>query len=468
MEMKIRFFGAARNVTGSCYLLEANGKRFIVDCGLYQERDFQKRNWDTFPLPADSIDAVLLTHAHLDHCGRLPKLVKEGFSGPIYATRATAEIAGIVLLDSARIQAEDIKYKQKRHRKENRTSPYPYETLYTEEDVVATQALFEPLEYASQVEIADGIKAEFFNAGHIFGSGMIRLTVDANGETRSIVFSGDLGRDNLPILKDPDKFTEADYILIESTYGDRLHEPTASIPDMLADIVNETHAKGGNIIIPSFAIERTQEVLYHLNTLFIANRIPKIPVFVDSPMAIRVTEVFMRYPEHFDDETAELLRKGQDPCAFDGLTMTRTVNESKAIAEKKGTKIIIAGSGMCNGGRVKHHLKANISDAKNTLVFVGYQAAGTLGRHIVDGSNQVRIHGQKFPVKMRIEQITGFSAHADKDEMTGWLKSIENTPRRVFVVHGEGATAQKFADYLSSEFGWETVAPEYEDEYELS
>lgn len=467
MEVKISFLGAARNVTGSCYLLEAKEKKLIVDCGLYQERDFQKRNWDPFPVPPNSIDAVLLTHAHLDHCGRLPKLVKEGFSGPIYATRATAEIAGIVLLDSARIQAEDIKYKQKRHKKENRKSPHPYEPLYTEEDVEATKALFKPLDYESELDVADGVKAEFFNAGHIFGSGMIRVTTDVDGEKRSILFTGDLGRDNLPILKDPAKFTQADYILIESTYGDRLHEPTASVPDVLADIVNETHAKGGNIIIPSFAIERTQEVLYHLNTLFIANRIPKIPVFVDSPMAIQVTEVFRRYPEHFDDETAELLRKGHDPCAFDGLSMTRTVNESKAIADVKGSKIIIAGSGMCNGGRVKHHLKANISNDDNTLVFVGYQAVGTLGRHIVDGSKQVRIHGEKFTVKMRVEQISGFSAHADKEEMTGWLNSIENTPRRVFVVHGEGGTAQKFADYLSLKFGWETVAPGYEDEHVL-
>lgn len=467
MEIKLKFFGASQNVTGSCYLIETRGKRILVDCGLYQERDLRKRNWDEFPVPANTIDALLLTHAHLDHCGRIPKLVKEGFSGPIYTTSATAEIAGIVMLDSAHIQEEDIKYKQKRHARENRQSPYPYEPLYTQEDAQAAIELLAPAEYNHSVQLGDGIEAEFFEAGHIFGSSMIELRVTENGETRKILFSGDVGRKNLPILRDPTFFESADYILVESTYGDRLHEPAKSIPDALAKVVNDTCKRGGNIIVPSFAIERTQEMLYHLNTLFTANRIPQMPVFVDSPMAIRVTEVFMRHPDLFDEEMSALLRKGQDPCDFPGLEMTRTVNESKSIKNKEGTKVIIAGSGMCTGGRVKHHLKDNIADPNSTLLFVGYQAVGTLGRVIHDGTNPIRIHGQMYDVKALIEQIGGFSAHADLDELTDWLSSIQNKPRKVFIVHGEKDPAFKFGERIKSKFGWETVVPAYEEEFVL-
>jgi metallo-beta-lactamase family protein len=462
MDVKLQFFGAARNVTGSCYLLEHEGKRILVDCGLYQERDLQKRNWDEFPVPASSIDAVLLTHAHLDHCGRLPKLVKEGFRGPIHTTSATAEIAGIVMLDSARIQEEDIKYKQKRHRREGRSSPYPYEPLYTTEDCEETIKLLAPVEYEQQLSVGGGITAEFFDAGHIFGSSMIKVGFNVGDERRSIIFSGDVGRENLPILRDPSTFKQADYILVESTYGDRLHEPAKSIPDELEKVVNRTMARGGNIIIPSFAIERTQEVLYHLNTLLSAGRIPSIPVFVDSPMAIRVTEVFQRHPDLFDADMRELIRQGQNPCEFEGLSMSRTVNESKAIANVQGSAIIIAGSGMCNGGRVKHHLKANIVDPASTVLFVGYQAVGTLGRHIVDGADEVRIHGGKYKVAAEIAQLSGFSAHADRDEMSKWLSSLENHPRKIFIVHGEEKQALSFAEHVQEMFGWETLVPEYE------
>lgn len=467
MHCSIEFFGAAGNVTGSCFLIEADGRKILVDCGLYQERDLQKRNWDKFPVPPESIDAVLLTHAHLDHCGRLPKLVKEGYSGPIYATHATGEIAGIVLLDSAHIQEEDLKYKQKRHRRENRSSPYPYEPLYTSEDCEETIQLLSTVDYLEEVDLGPGIRATFHDAGHIFGSSMIKLDLDLNGTSRSMLFSGDVGRDNLPILRDPTRFKQADYILVESTYGDRLHEPPRSVPDDFAEVVNNTVERGGNIIIPSFAIERTQEVLYHLNNLFTTNRIPQLPVFVDSPMAIRVTEVFRKHPELFDEEMSERISNGQDPCDFEGLTMSRTVEESKSIANVPGTAIIIAGSGMCNGGRVKHHLKANISDPKNTILFVGYQAVGTLGRHIVTGSDKVRIHGEQYPVRADIVQITGFSAHADKDELTDWLSSIENKPRKVFVVHGEKKPATTFSQHLEQHFGWDVEVPVYEEVFEL-
>jgi len=467
MDIKLKFFGAAQNVTGSCHLIEANGKRLLVDCGLYQERDLRDRNWDSFPVPANTIDAVLLTHAHLDHCGRLPKLVKEGFKGSIYATPATADIAGIVMLDSAHIQEEDMKYKKKRHKRENRESPHPYEPLYTQEDAETAIKLFRTTNYKQKVNIGEGISAEFFDAGHIFGSSMIKLSITQNGETRTILFSGDVGRKDLPILQDPTSFEEADYILVESTYGDRLHEPAKSIPDALAAIVNETRKNGGNIIVPSFAIERTQELLYHLNTLLTANTIPNMPVFVDSPMAIRVTEVFMRHPELFDDDLKALLAKGARPYDFPGLKMTRTVAESKAINDAPGTSIIIAGSGMCTGGRVKHHIKNNITRPESTLLFVGYQAVGTLGRVILSGKSPIRIHGQEFPLKMRIEQIGGFSAHADRDELTDWLSSIKKPPRKVFIIHGEEKSAMSFNEHLQSKFGWNTMVPAYKDEVQL-
>lgn len=467
MKIKLQFFGAARNVTGSCFLVETNGRRLLIDCGLYQERKLRYRNWDNFPVPADSIDAVLLTHAHLDHCGRIPKLVKEGFNGPIYTTTATAEITGIVMLDSAHIQEEDIKYKQKRHQRENRKSPHPYEPLYNTKDAQAAIELLSPVEYRNPLSLGEGLDAEFYEAGHIFGSSFIELRVKQNREQRRMLFSGDVGRENLPILKDPARFTAADYIVVESTYGDRLHETAKSIPDALEKVVNDTCKRGGNIIVPSFAIERSQEMLYHMNTLLQADRIPRIPVYLDSPMAIKVTEVFMRHPELFDAEMAALLRKGQDPCDFPGLTMTRTVEESKAIKDAESPKMIIAGSGMCAGGRVKHHLKDSISDPDSTVLFVGYQAVGTLGRVILEGTNPVRIHGESFPVKALIEQIHGFSAHADLNELTDWLSSIENQPRKAFVIHGEEQPARKFSEQIESRYGWNTVVPEYGDEYLL-
>jgi len=463
MDIKLRFFGAAENVTGSCYLVEVNGSRILIDCGLYQERDLTQRNWDPFPVPPNTINAVVLTHAHLDHSGRIPKLVKEGFKGPVYSTPATADIAKIVMLDAAHIQEEDIKYKLKRHQREGRTSPFPYEPLYTTGDAQAAGELFRPSPYEKDVSVADGITVSFYESGHIFGSSCVKLKVSKNGETRTILFSGDVGRWDLPIIRDPADVGGADYILVESTYGDRDHKPVKSIPDELARVINETVERGGNIVIPSFAIERTQELLYHLSNLLNDKRIPLIPTYVDSPMAVRVTEVFKRHPELFDDEANEMIHNGQHPCDFAGLQMSRTADESKAINDLKKSAIIIAGSGMCTGGRIKHHLKNNITHEKNTILFVGYQAVGTLGRIILEGKEEVRIHGQPWKVNAKIERIEGFSAHADRNELIRWLDTVDGNPKKVFVVHGETSAAHAFADKLAGEKRWSVHVPAYNE-----
>ncbi|VGO19858.1 MBL fold metallo-hydrolase RNA specificity domain-containing protein [Pontiella sulfatireligans] len=468
MDIKLKFFGAAKNVTGSCFFLEANGVRLLVDCGLYQERDLKPRNFADFPVPANTIDAVLLTHAHLDHCGRLPKLVKEGFKGTIFATAATAEIANIIMLDSAHIQEEDIKHKMKRHERSGKKSPFPYEPLYTTEDAEKTNTFFNKVRYDTKIEIGSGITAEFRDAGHVFGSSMIRVAVEQGGETRTILFSGDVGRWDLPIMRDPSQFEQADYVLIESTYGDRVHGEVANIPGELERIINETVEAGGNVVIPSFALERTQELLYHLNGLLKEDRIPHLLAFVDSPMAIKVTEVFKKHPELFDEEALAQFNAGEQPCDFPGLTMSRTVDQSKSIGHIKGTAIIIAGSGMCTGGRVKHHLKSNISRPESTILFVGYQAFGTLGRRILEKPETVRIFGEEYPVRARIERISGFSAHADQNELYQWISSLKTPPRKVFVVHGEESQAMAFQKFLTEKTGWSCTVPEYEQEVHLT
>jgi len=467
MSIKLNFFGAARNVTGSCYCVEANGARVFVDCGYYQEREFKHRNWDPFPVPPSDVDAVLLTHAHLDHCGMLPKLVREGFKGRIYCTKATEDIAKIVLADSARIQVEDAKYKQRRHEREGRTPPHPVVPLYTVEDAEACFSLFSTSNYNGSTAVADGMDAVFHDAGHILGSSSVELRVRNSGEVRTIVFSGDVGRWDSPIIRDPTILNQADYVLVESTYGNRVHKTNDSIPDDLARIVNETREAGGNIVIPSFAVERTQELLYRLSELLNEDRIPHLMAFVDSPMAVRVTEVFQRHPELFDEDATEMIREGQHPCDFPGLHMSRTVDESKSINHINGTALIIAGSGMCTGGRVKHHLVNNITREESTVLFVGYQARGTLGRIILEGAEEVRILGQTYPVRARIDKINGFSAHADRDELQKWLSGFEPAPRKVFVTHGESESADAFAYLLRENTGWDTTVAEYRQAVEL-
>lgn len=468
MNIKLSFLGAAQNVTGSQYLVEVNNSRFLVDCGMYQERQFKDRNWKPFSFDPQSLDAVLLTHAHLDHCGLLPKLVHEGFHGKIYCTAATADIAKIILLDSAKIQEEDAEYKKKRHEREGRKGPHLEVPLYTTEDAESCLPLLSDVNYKEPVKIAEDISATFYDAGHVLGSAMIKVIINENGDKRSILFSGDVGRCHKPILQDPTYFTEADYVLVESTYGNRSHDSQEAITEALAEVINSTVKAGGNIVVPSFALERSQEILYYLNELLVADRIPHLVAFVDSPMAINITEVFENHPELFDREMMELIRQRKSPFDWPGLNMVRTVDESKAINYITGSAMIIAGSGMCTGGRIKYHLVSNISRKESTLLFIGYQAIGTLGRQIVDGAKKVRILGQEYPVKARVAQLHGFSAHADRDELVHWLSSLEKPPRQLFVVHGEEESSQQFADHLREKTGWNISTPEYQDEFILN
>ncbi|MBO7741030.1 MAG: MBL fold metallo-hydrolase, partial [Victivallales bacterium] len=349
VEFKLGFHGAAGNVTGSCYLLQANGLNIMIDCGLYQEHNLKGRNWEPFPISPRKIDAVLLTHGHLDHCGRLPRLVSSGFDGPIYCSGATAEIARIVMMDCGRINEEDAEYKRLRHLREGRVGPYPVEPLYTEEDAEEAARRFQSWEFRTPLDIGPGIEAEFLEVGHIIGASAIRITITSGEAKRSIIFSGDVGRWDMPILRDPEKLKEADDLVVESTYGNRDHKETASIPDELERIVNETRKAGGNLIIPSFAVERTQELLYFLAMLIHDDRIPKLPIYVDSPMASKVNLVFKHHPFLFDTETVRLSRT----LRLFNVNIVRNAAESKQLNHIRGTAIIIAGSGMCTGGRIK-------------------------------------------------------------------------------------------------------------------
>ena len=468
MEIKLGFFGAAQNVTGSRHLLEANGVKILVDCGFYQERQFKKRNWDPFPVAPGSIDAVLLTHAHLDHCGLLPKLVREGFKGNIYCTTATAEIAKIILLDSAHIQEEDAEHKARRHKKQGRKGPYPVVPLYTTVDAEACFPLFRTEEYRKSVDLGNDVEATFYDAGHVLGSSIIRTKVRSGGEERIILFSGDIGRPDRPILRDPTVFDEADYVLIESTYGDRVHEDVADIKTRIGEIINSTIKNGGNIVVPSFALERSQEILYYLNELKLEKAIPDFKIFLDSPMASRITKVFQKHGELFDDEMTELINNHESPFKLEGLEMAGTAAQSKAINNVRGGCMIIAGSGMCTGGRIKYHLINNITKPKNTIMFIGYQAVGTLGRIITEGAKEVRILGEQYRVRAKIERVQGFSAHADRDELFTWLNALKAAPKKLFVVHGETDSANAFGDYVREKTGWDVSVPAYEDQVILN
>ncbi|MDY6892273.1 MAG: MBL fold metallo-hydrolase, partial [Chloroflexota bacterium] len=422
------------------------------------------RNWEPFVVPPSDIDAVLLTHAHVDHCGLIPKLVREGFRGRIYGTAATCDIAEIMLLDSAKLQEEDAEFKKRRHEREGRRGPYPEIPLYTIDDAKTSLPLFSPVRYGQPVHLDGGIAATFYDAGHVLGASMIKISIQQGGNETTIIFSGDIGRWNRPILRDPTLFDEADYIVVESTYGDRLHETPQDIGDQLATVIRETVEAGGNIVIPSFALERSQEVLYHLNLLINEGRIPRLLVFLDSPMAVNITDIFEHHPDLYDDEMTRLVNLNMSPFDMPGLEMVRTVAESKAINYVKGSAIIISGSGMCTGGRIKHHLVTNISRPESTILFVGYQAVGTLGREIVDGAKQVRILGQHYPVQARVAQIQGFSAHADRDDLFRWLSALKRSPKHVFVTHGEPEVARSFGAFVREKTGWSVSLPEYKTE----
>jgi metallo-beta-lactamase family protein len=461
MSVTLTFMGAAQGVTGSRYLINKNGTTLLVDCGLYQEREFLYRNWEKFRCIPAELHTVLLTHAHLDHCGMLPRLVAQGFRGKVICTPATAEIAKIILMDSAKIQEEDAENKKKRHLREGRKGPFLEEPLYTAADVEACMNLFEPVDYNRVVEIAEGIEVTFHDAGHVLGSAMIRLRFSGGGPTRSIVFSGDIGRWDRPMLNDPDVFKWTDYVVMESTYGDRLHEGEDEISLKLEEIIKNAFNAGGKIIVPSFALQRAQDILYYLNLLLMQKIIPLIDVYIDSPMAAKITEVFKRYEALYDRDMQVLLQINHSPFDFPGLKMVETVEESKSLNEMTGTIMIIAGAGMATGGRIKHHLANNISRPEATVMFVGYQAAGTLGRLILDGAKTVRIHGREYPVNARITQIQGLSSHADRNELVKWLSMLSVNPKHVFITHGEKSAAEDFSRFLRETKSFETSVPEY-------
>jgi metallo-beta-lactamase family protein len=465
--MKIKFLGATHQVTGSSYLLESAGMKILVDCGMFQERDYYSRNWETFPVPADQIQYVLLTHVHQDHSGLIPKLVKEGFVGEILLTPASKELFPIVILDSARIQQEDAAFKKKRHEKEGRKGPYPEIPLYTVQDAEKCFPLLKAVPYEEFFPLNNQIKVCFHDAGHILGSAMIEVVFQDDNGSRNIIFSGDIGQWDKPLLNNPTVFEKADYVVMESTYGDRNHDSVQDIDDRLSKVVNDAIRSGGNVIIPTFAIERAQELLYHFSLLAHAKKIPHIVIFLDSPMAVEVTKVYEQNKNYFDKEALELFKNGQSPFGFPGLKLIESIEGSKAINLIRGSTIIMAGSGMISGGRIKHHLVREITRPESTLLFVGYQAIGTLGRQILEGLSPVRILGQTYPVRIRIENFEGLSAHAGMSDLHRWINNFKVPPKHVFLTHGEEGSIKSLENYMHSKPGWQVTAPTYLEEYEL-
>jgi metallo-beta-lactamase family protein len=465
--MHLHFLGANRQVTGSRYCLEVAGEQVLIDCGMFQERRFQERNWDRCPLPAGEIEALLLTHVHIDHCGLLPKLVREGFSGPIYTTEPSAALLEIMLRDAAQIQEEDLRYKQKRHAKERRRSPQPYEVLFNEADVDRTLPLVRSVKYRQDIAVTKSITARFFDAGHILGSAMIEIDATEGGRTSRIVFSGDIGQNDKPIIRDPSLLNEADFIVMESTYGNRNHQQAGDTETQLAAVINETLARGGNIVIPTFAVERAQELVYHLSRLVHAQSIPPMPVFLDSPMAVDVTGIYLQFQEYCDEALLEMVAGKQAPLQFPSLSLVRSAEQSKQINGIRESSVIMASSGMCTAGRIKHHLKQNLERPDSTILFVGHQGEGTLGRQILDGNPRVRIHGRDFTVRAKIAQIYGFSGHADHDGLIRWISHFKRPPKRVFLTHGEEPVALVLAAEIADKLGYETHVPHYREAVEL-
>jgi metallo-beta-lactamase family protein len=460
--MQLQFLGADRQVTGSHYYLRTDGVRILVDCGMFQEREFQERNWQTLPIPPREVDVVLLTHAHIDHSGLLPRLVKEGFHGSILATAATVDLAELVLRDSAQIQAEDAAFKQKRHRREGRRGPYPEEPLYSLRDVERTVPLFKSAAYDRAVPLGSHVSATFRDAGHILGSAMIEIVAQEKDVSKRLVFSGDIGQPHSPFVRSPSNFVQADYIVMESTYGDRQRANHDGIEQQLAEVINHTISASGKVIIPVFAIERAQELIYYLGRLVRSGRIPSVPAYLDSPMAAQVNKIFQRHRDCFDPGLARQIDSGQSPLDFPGLSVVGSVDESKAINYRKPPAIIMATNGMCTAGRIKHHLSQYIDRPECTILFVGYQAQGTLGRQILDGSKEVRLLGRPRLVRARVEQIEGFSGHADRDALLAWLRHFTSPPKQLFVCHGEEASALALAAEVRAQQHWDVTVPQYQ------
>ena len=466
--MKIHFLGANRQVTGSRYCLETRTSRVMIDCGLFQEREYKSRNWNKSIIEPPSLDAMVLTHAHIDHTGLVPRMVKEGFSGPIIASEPTADLADIMLKDAAKIQREDAEYKKRRHKKQGRKSRYPIEPLYSIEDVEETLSQIEGAPYHESVRVADDISVTFHDAGHILGSAILEIHVEEDGEKRTVIFSGDIGQNGKPLIRDPEILNTADVLVMESTYGDRDHKKLEDdVETQFANIINETVKAGGRTIIPTFAVERAQEVMYHLARLVNEDRIPSIDVYLDSPMAVDVTRVFRQHRDCLDEETWELISSGTAPLKFPGLHMSRSTEESKRINELDGPYVVMSTSGMCTAGRIKHHLKRSISDERCTVLFVGYQANGTLGRQIVDGRETVRIHGKERKVRASVRQIHGFSGHADRKGLLAWSQNFKVAPKQIFLTHGDEDAAEALAADLRRERNWNVKIPHYQSVHDI-
>lgn len=469
--MKITFLGAAKTVTGSCYLVETVAYKFLVDCGMFQGHSKENAlNEETFAFNPSEIDFILLTHAHIDHSGRIPKVYKDGFRGDIYCTKATADLCRIMLPDSAHIQEFENEWN---NRKRLRAGKPAVEPLYTMQDALDSLALFKSCSYTETIRVKDEVKVRFNDAGHILGSSIIEVWVTENGEQTKLVFSGDIGNRDMPILRDPTFIQDADYVIMESTYGNRLHKENRTKVERFVDIISETLETGGNVVIPSFAVGRTQEIIYDLNKQHASDdprlqRLLNTPVIVDSPLAISATEVFRSNLDCYDEEAREYIRNGDNPLDFPGLQFTRTADESKALNEKKESMIIISASGMCEAGRIKHHLKHNLWRADSTILFVGYQAQGTLGRSLVDGAKKVKIFGEEITVKARVEMLEGFSGHADREGLLSWLSKFRRKPSKLFIVHGEETVMQDFAQSIKERFDIEPIIPSRGDSFILT
>lgn len=469
--MKITFLGAAKTVTGSCFFVETSSSKFLVDCGMFQGYSKDNAlNEEEFPFNVSELDYIFLTHAHIDHSGRIPRIYVKGFEGEVIATKATTELCAIMLPDSGHIQEYENEWV---NRKRIRAGKSPVEPLYTYQDAVDSLNLFRKISYGEVLKVNDDIKVRFNDAGHILGSAIIEIWITENGEETKMVFTGDLGNKDMPILRDPSIIESADYLVIESTYGNRLHGERVDKAGYFLDLINNTIEKGGNVVIPSFAVGRTQELIYELNKKkeVYDEKLKKLfatPVYVDSPMAISATEVFRRNLDCYDEEAREYVENGDNPLDFPGLKFTKTADESKALNERKDSSIIISASGMCEAGRIRHHLKHNLWRKESTIIFVGYQAEGTFGRRLLSGAKKVRLFGEEITVKARIEMIEGFSGHADKEGLLGWIDSIKRKPKKIFIVHGEEDSMTEFSEEINKRFNIETIIPFKGESFKLT
>lgn len=467
--MQIQFWGAARSVTGSMHLLSVNGHKLLLDCGLCQGRRKEafERNRN-LPFDAREIDAVILSHAHMDHSGNLPSLLKAGFTGPIYATSATRDLDAYMLLDSAHIQESDVDYVNKRRARQGKRL---FEPLYTRQDAMETLTHFTSVEYGRPFEPVLGVQAHFRDAGHILGSASVVIDVNEQGRQRRLVFSGDIGRKGLPILRHPQVVENADYVIMESTYGNRFHESTGEAKEVLRQAALQVYDRRGKLIIPAFAVGRTQELAYRLDQLWEEGQLPPIDVFVDSPLAVNVTEVFRLHPECYDDETlkALLTESDRDPLGFKNMRYIRDVEGSKRLNELKSPAIIISASGMCEAGRILHHLKNNVEDPRTTVLFVGYQAEHTLGRKLLEGQDPVSIFGEEYRVRAQVRRAEGYSAHADRNELLSWAARTQSQGdlKRIFLVHGEEEGLLALAEGLRDQGAPQVDVPERGQAFEL-